>query len=92
MKVYFFAMYRQIVGAREVELPVPPGGTVHALIDAIVAQYPGMRPQLLDGDGKLYQHVHIFVNGRDVPFLPAGLDTQVSAEDTVKLFPPVGGG
>ncbi len=92
MKVHFFAMFRQVTGQRLIEVPVPPGGTVRALIDAIVARYPGMREQLLDAQGHLHQHVHVIVNGRDAPFLPGGLDMPLGEDDEVKLFPPVGGG
>ncbi len=92
MKVHFYAMYRQIVGAKEVDLPVPPGGTVRALVGGILERYPDLRPQFLDADGNLAQHVHLFVNGRDLPFVPGGLDAPLRAEDEIKIFPPVGGG
>ncbi len=32
------------------------------------------------------------VNGRDAPYLPRGLDTPLSPQDSIDVFPPVGGG
>jgi len=51
-----------------------------------------LEPELLDGDGQLWRHVHVMVNGRDVPYLERGLHTPLSADDTLDVFPPVGGG
>ena len=53
-----------------------------------------LRPavRLLDEKGNLYSHVHIFVNGRDACYLEKEMDTVIQAEDTLNIFPPVGGG
>jgi molybdopterin converting factor small subunit len=37
-------------------------------------------------------HIHVFINGRQSIFLPQGLETAVTADDTLDVFPPVGGG
>ena len=92
MKINFHATYRQIVGGKTVDLPLPDGVAVRQLIDEIVRRYPGLREELLDEQGRLYGHVHVFVNGRDVPFLVEGMETRLQPGDTVDLFPPVGGG
>jgi molybdopterin converting factor small subunit len=54
--------------------------------------YPLLRQELMDSSGRLYQHVHIFVNSRDAHFLDQGLDTPLSLQDTLGIFPAVGGG
>ena len=92
MKVNFYATLRRVVGSKTVEFDLPPGTTVRQLLDEMLRCYPGLRPELLDGNGNLFQHVHIFVNGRDTPFLENALDTQISAEDAIGVFPAVGGG
>ncbi len=51
-----------------------------------------MRRELLDDDGQLYGHVHVFVNGRDVPLLEKRTETILQPTDKVDIFPPVGGG
>ena len=92
MKINFYAMYRQAVGGKTVDVPIPDGVTVRMLLDEIVRRYPALRTELLDENGKLYGHVHVFVNGRDAPFLAEGVDTHLQPGDTVDIFPPVGGG
>ncbi|MHC4959438.1 MAG: ubiquitin-like small modifier protein 1 [Planctomycetota bacterium] len=92
MDVNFYATLRPIVGGKTVEFPLPEGTTVQALLDAIVGKYPAMREELLDAEGQLYPHVHLFINGRDAPYLDAGMDTVLTARDKVDLFPAVAGG
>lgn len=92
MKINFYATFRQIVGAKTIELPLGEGITVRQLIDAIIARYPALRRELLDEQGHLYPYVHVFINGRDAPYLDEGLEARLSPDDTVSLFPPVAGG
>jgi molybdopterin converting factor small subunit len=47
---------------------------------------------LLDAAGGLYGHVRVIVAGRDSQFLDGALDTTLSTDETVDIFPPVGGG
>ncbi len=92
MKVNFFATLRQIVGGKTVEFPLEEGATVKQLLDEMIQKYPQLASELLDEQGKLYGHVHIFVNGRDSPFLEDGIDTVLKPDDNVSVFPAVGGG
>lgn len=92
MKVNFFATLRQIVGQKTVEFELPENTTVREFVEIIVTEYPPMRKELLDEDGNLYRHVHVFVNGRDAPFLENGMETIIKPGDTLNVFPAVGGG
>lgn len=92
MKINFYATFRPIVGSKSITIPMPPGSTVSQLIQCIIEQYPALGPQLLSEDGKLFQHVHVFVNGRDAPYLPQAMETVLKSEDSIDIFPPVGGG
>ena len=92
MKVHFYATLRQIVGGKTVEYDLPPGGTLGGLVDAMIHRFPDLRRELLDEDGKLYQHVHVFVNGRDAPYLEDQLQYVLHPDDVVNIFPAVGGG
>ncbi|WP_420632113.1 ubiquitin-like small modifier protein 1 [Candidatus Leptofilum sp.] len=92
MKVNFFATLRPIVGQKTVEIDLPENTTVQQFVEMVVTEYPPMRKELLDEDGNLYRHVHVFVNGRDAPFLENGMDTVIQSEDTLNIFPAVGGG
>lgn len=92
MQVNFYATFRPIVGGKIVSVPVPDGCTVSGLLNTLVVQFPALKSQLLDDAGGLLSHIHVFVNGRDVPYLPNALETVLTSSDTVDIFPPVGGG
>lgn len=92
MKINFYATFRPIVGGKTVIVPDSVGCTVSELVQNLIQRYPALGPQLFDENGALFPHVHIFVNGRDAPYLPDKLDTVLKETDTVDIFPPVGGG
>lgn len=92
MRVNFFATLRPMAGGKTVDFGLPEGTSIRALVDAIVTRFPPMRQELLAPDGNLYEHVHVFVNGRDAQYLPLGMDTLLSLQDTLNVFPAVGGG
>ena len=62
------------------------------LLAAFVERYPELREELLDEDGTLLGHVHLFINGRDAPYLDRKLATEIDETDTVDVFPAVAGG
>ncbi len=92
MNVNFYATLRQIAGQKTVEFDLPQGVTAGQLLEEVLAKYPLMRPELVDEDGRLYRHVHLFVNGRDAPFLEDKIDTVIKPTDKIDIFPAVGGG
>ncbi|HSF80970.1 MAG TPA: ubiquitin-like small modifier protein 1 [Anaerolineales bacterium] len=92
MKINFYASLRQTVGQKTVNLNIEQGSTIHELVHQIVTAYPALREQLLDQHGQLLGYVHVMINGRDAPYLKAGLDTKVQMTDKVDIFPAVGGG
>ena len=78
----------QVGGNKELELA---GGTVRELVDALTAQYPSLKSQLLTADGDLNRFVNVYVNGQDVRYLD-GLSTPVAERDEVRLLPAMAGG
>jgi molybdopterin synthase sulfur carrier subunit len=92
VNVRFYATLRQVAGRREVEIPGSAGGTVRELLDAVLERWPPMREELFDEQGRLYGHVHVFINGRDAPYMEHGLETRLASDDAVDIFPAVGGG
>ena len=92
MHVNFYATLRQITGRKAVEFDLAPGVTVRELLGAVIEKFPGMEGELFDGNGALFGHVHVFVNGRDAPYLEKALDTVLKEDDTVDVFPAVAGG
>jgi sulfur-carrier protein len=75
-------------GARSLELE---GGSIRAVVDALVARHPALGSQLLTEDGDLNRFVNVYINGQDVRYLE-GLDTPVTPADEVRLLPAMAGG
>ena len=92
MQVNFYATLRQVVNAKTVTFDLPEGATVKNLLDEMIRCFPALKAEMLDEQGNLFQHVHIFVNNRDASFLENGMDTPLKSEDAVGVFPAVGGG
>ncbi len=92
MKVNFYATFREIVGQKTIDFDIPPGSTIGFLVQQIISQFPDLRPALVNADGQLLRHVHVFVNGRDVAYLDHEMDTVLAEDDVVGVFPAVGGG
>ncbi len=67
------------------------GGTVGEALESLIAQFPGLRDQLLTTDGDLNRFVNVYVNGRDVRY-EQELATPVGEQDTVILLPAMAGG
>ncbi|HKI53034.1 MAG TPA: ubiquitin-like small modifier protein 1 [Anaerolineales bacterium] len=92
MKVNFFATLRDIAGGKVVEFDLEHGVTAQEILDAIIEKFPRMEKELLNENGEMYGHVHFFINGRDVQFTDDKFETRIMQEDTVNVFPAVGGG
>jgi len=92
VKVNFYATLRLIVGSKSVDYLLEEGQTIGQVLNEIIRRFPALQRELLDEQGQLYRHVHVFVNGRDVAFLENGLDKSLNDDDVVSLFPAVGGG
>ena len=92
MKVNFFATLRDIAGGKTVEFDVDHGVTAQELLDKIIERFPIMKKELLDTSGRMYGHVHFFINGRDVQFMDEQFQTRIMQGDVVNVFPAVGGG
>jgi len=79
VKLLFFASIKDIVGARQIELEVPPGTTVGDLLTHLESTYPRMRD---------YRPVLLTSVNEDF----ADQKTCVTDGDEVAVFPPVSGG
>ncbi len=67
------------------------GATVRATLEAVFAQNPRLRSYLLDDQGRLRQHVNVFVNDRPVADR-TGLADPVAAGDEVYVLQALSGG
>jgi len=93
MVVNFYATLRLITGKKTIALDhLPDDVTVREILDECFRLYPPLRAELMKNEQEMLGHVHFFVNGRDVPYLPNVLETKVSRADKLDVFPAVGGG
>ena len=92
MKVNFFATLRDIAGGKVVEFDVDHGITAQELLEVIIKKFPLMKKELLNENGQMYGHVHFFINGRDVQFTEDQFQTRIMQDDTINIFPAIGGG
>ncbi len=77
-----------VSGMSEVEVD---GSTVGEVLRALAERYPGTGEQILSSDGELNRYVNVYVNDEDVR-VQDGLQTDVSASDTVVILPAMAGG
>ena len=91
MQVRLYATLRQIVGTKIVDIPVKTEKTVGDALRSLVRQHPGLDESIWLADGSLAGHVAVIHNGRDIRHLE-GVDTPLTDDDRMDVFPPVGGG
>ena len=92
MDINFYATLRLITGKKTVNLDLADGITVREMLEKVFETYPPLRKELMTAENELLGHVHVFVNGRDVPYLAEVLETKVQSSDKLDIFPAVGGG
>jgi molybdopterin synthase sulfur carrier subunit len=92
MKINFYATLRPIVGQKTIDFELPENVTVANMVEIVVTRFPPLRAELLNDQGELLGHVHVFVNGRDAPYLANAMETVVQPTDKVDIFPAVAGG
>lgn len=92
MQVKLYATFREKAGGRpEVEVSLPRGqATVREVLGRLAQEFPALGNALWNED-RLHPMVIAMVNGRDIRHLE-GLETEVTEEDTLLLFPPLAGG
>ena len=91
MQIRLYATLRQIAGTREFEISVEADATVGEVLRSLVTRFPRLEEAIWYPDGSLAGHVAVILNGRDIRHLSA-VDTPVSNDDRLDVFPPVGGG
>ena len=67
------------------------GADVGEVLRALAQQHPDTERQLFSEDGQLNRYVNVYLNDEDVRVLH-GLDTPVTANDTLVILPAMAGG
>ena len=66
------------------------GETVGAALESVCSENLELRSAIFE-DRHLRPHVRVMVDGRDIE-LSAGLDTPLTAGQSIAIFPPIAGG
>ena len=78
-------------GQRSLQVPLPEGGTVGSILDALGARYPLFARRVRDERGAVRRYVNIFVGPDNIRTLQ-GLDSTVAAGQDVLIMQSVAGG
>ena len=91
MKIHYFAHLRDTTGVSEAMYNAP-APTLRVLLNDLCKQYGTMfRKWVLTPEGELSEIAIVLVNGKDVRHT-GKLETALSPEDEIFIFPPVAGG
>ena len=85
--IKFHANLRKITGLKEMTIQ---GASICAVLERLVKEFPELQRYLLE-DGQLHPHVLLVLNGQPLD-LENDLDTPVSGQDALAIFPPIAGG
>ncbi len=88
--VKLFGEFREAAGREKQPLELADGATVAKALEELGTHIPQLHDLMFE-QGRLRDHLHVFVNGRNVA-TAGGLEAELSDGDTLTFFPPVGGG
>jgi sulfur-carrier protein len=95
MRIRAYATLRDLLGASKFDLSLDASAgtptTVGQVMDRLVEAHPALAAKLWAADGHLTGYITILLNGRSIEYLQ-GMATPLTDDDTLSLFPPVGGG
>jgi molybdopterin synthase sulfur carrier subunit len=91
MQIKLYASLRQAAGIKMMEVDFQPGKTIRDALDEVTQRYPVLSKFVWKDHGELSELIHVFINGENIHHL-AGLETELTAEDHVDIFPPLVGG
>ncbi|WP_280768332.1 ubiquitin-like small modifier protein 1 [Salipaludibacillus daqingensis] len=90
-EIKVFATFREICDGKTIQVSYREGQSIDEILADVTNQFPDMEEELFTEEHQVRQHVHVFINGKNIIHLN-GLKTEVKPEDQLALFPPVAGG
>lgn len=90
LKVKLFQPFSKIAGRNEVKVS-PDRGNIVSLLNKLCGEYPGMKDEVFDKEGKVRDHLNIFIN--QVPVTSETEKTAVLRDgDEVMIMVAIAGG
>src|ERR1700726_5158034 len=80
---------RQFTGKQD--SVVAGGATVGEVLSSLTSQYPDLRKQIFNDEGKLRSFVNVYLNDEDIRYLSKDA-TAAKEGDTISLVPSIAGG
>ena len=68
-----------------------PGATIGEVLGALTTEFPELRKNLYNDEGKLRSFVNVYLNDEDIRYLSKDA-TAVADADTVTIVPSIAGG
>lgn len=68
------------------------GGTVAEVFTNLTSEYPQLKQQLFNTEGKLRSFVNVYLNDEDLRYLPSKEATTVAPTDELTIIPSIAGG
>lgn len=91
MEWRLFADIAEAAGAHTIEIDLDGEATVDEALQALFSRHPALEDEVME-NGQVADHLTILKNGENVAGEDDGLDTPISTEDELALFPPISGG
>ena len=93
VKIHTTPVLKKIVGQRELEVSLPQGSTLEALLSWMVDTWGEKIAFYLfhPGSASPLPHVRLMINGQDIGFLD-GMETVLQDGDEILIIALVGGG
>lgn len=79
-----------VAGQSQVEIDVS-ACTLRDALEALWAQYPGLRDRVITEQGEVREHINVFVGNEDVRYT-GELSTPVCAGTEILIIPAISGG
>lgn len=92
MQINFYADLRALAGGKTVKVDLTASMTARQALESVTRSRAALAEKVWQSPGELFEHIHVFINGRQSVFLPQGLGTLLDADAELDVFPPVGGG
>ncbi len=92
MRIEFYGTMRNLTNRTAADLDERQITSVNQVFEWLYQEFPQIRIELLDQEGRLASQIPVYVNGRNPRLRLNGLDEPLQSEDVVCLFSPISSG